>query len=141
MIIWRVEDERGHGPFDCYSVSGPLTEVAHHSGLIPYTQPWFHMAPLFPCPNEDGLNQWHGQYCGLQSEALFDEWWPQLFYRTIAAESGNRLGRATFEAPDDDVTLGARQCIFRRERARRLSFVTFGVLMLRKEYQSCQSAS
>jgi len=113
MIIYRVENNQGIGPFNNYLVNNEnFTEeqIDYLNGL--------------PLPSSDnGIKEisfdirYDFKYCGTHTTDLLITW----FYEVADILFKHEYEVVAYELPDEDVIIGEYQCIFKKERARKIN--------------------
>lgn len=112
MRIFRVEHKHTlTGPFQ-RGDTWELTERAHAAGLV--DDRWSSYHDRFPSPGGERLPRTYDHVCGIQSAALFNEWFPPCMHEFLNA---NKYELVVYEVPADDVAVGKAQVVFKRHNA------------------------
>lgn len=119
MLVYRYEDEAGHGPFAGQHLAWDFTDAMLEAGRYP------------ECDDPDDPDCWHNRFpthweeglddddmddgvCGFSSIRQAVRWFPKPC-REIMARNG--LVLEAFEVPDDAVLIGDHQVVFDRDKA------------------------
>lgn len=78
MIVWRVEDENGLGPYESYHAKGPKRKLAHKLVAV------HDYCPAHPDADQDGLMSFieltgYEAVCGFDSKEKAIEWNGYMF--------------------------------------------------------------
>jgi hypothetical protein len=104
MIVWRVEDATGRGPYNSrYFTAAGLDK---HQGME------------YPTPGEESILYMPGGRCGFVSRAKLAEWF-KVDCRRKLHEFG--FGISVFEVSEEDVYEGRKQVIFDITQAKLIS--------------------
>lgn len=109
MIVWRIEDAQGRGPFNG-AISNITYKYQDATGINVFRP---------PPPQRDrdlGDHFQRNHYCGFKDQQQFHDWFgPNPEHHKILGEAG--LGLTIYEVNDSDVKIGDHQVIFVKANA------------------------
>ena len=113
MLIYRVEDSAGRGPYigqpepvDCRSSKA----LSRHSNSLTH-----------PAPYSDGISISQGEYCGFESMDKLRRW----FWGDIEWLRKKKFHVSIYRIDEGHVKIGMKQVVFNRKRAELVSTIDF----------------